>query len=133
MHINLIPDDILYHILEYHLDIINFRYIQKKWKDININSNQFEFILKRRLYTSPINTRLMIPKKKKIITIVSLNKYNKYNFESYVNLLNKIKKIKLYNTNYKLLFWKQDDYNKSSAHNIEFEMRLIYTKKRKLY
>jgi hypothetical protein len=133
MHIDLLSNDILYKIFEYLININNIRYIQKKWKDIKMNSKQFEFILMKKLFISPLRTRLMIPINRKLRSFEKINVNKNISKKEYYDLLNKLKRIKLYNTNYKLLFWKQVDYNKSSAHNIEFEIRLIYTKKKKLY
>ena len=130
---DLLSDDILYKIFEYLININNIRYIQKKWKDIKMNSKQFEFILMKKLFISPLRTRLMIPINRKLRSFEKINVNKNISKKEYYDLLNKLKRIKLYNTNYKLLFWKQVDYNKSSAHNIEFEIRLIYTKKKKLY
>ena len=70
---DLLSDDILYKIFEYLININNIRYTQTKWKDIKMNSKQFEFILMKKLFISPLRTRLMIPINRKLRSFEKIN------------------------------------------------------------
>ena len=129
MNINILSDDILYLILSF-LSNINLKFTQKKWLELKISHNHFEYLLKKYLYKSPFNkTLLILPKKKKLVTLLHEGNtiFYKNQEKIYLDKLKNLKKIRLYDRKFKLLFWNCKNYNS----NVNLQIRLIYTRKLK--